>query len=169
LLLDVLELDRLHRLADFTIWGCAISEALGADHSEFLEAMAENVRMQSDESIKASLIATVLIAWIDSKQEGVWRGTPQGLYDELCEYADLSKISIRQKAWPKTANWMDRRLNDVKPNLLAAGYFIEKDRSSKGRVITVRKTSGNSVHGVTGVTSGDANDANDTTLDDFKE
>jgi len=98
---------------------------------------------------------------MDLHPDGVWRGSPTTLYNELSDYAEQNKISIRSKAWPKTAHWMMRRFNEVAPSLVASGYLIEKDRSSKTRVITVRITSENSVHGVTSVIGNDSNDAND--------
>ena len=124
----------------------------------------DNIQAQSEETLKASIVATVLCGWMDLYPEGVWQGAPSHLYDELCQYADDQNISTRQKAWPKTAHWLIRRLNVVKPSLHAAGYIIETDRSSKSRLIRI--TSGNAVNTVTGDTS-DSNDGKNSKLGDF--
>ena len=161
------QLEKLYRMADFTRWGCAISQALGIDQLVFLDAYEDNIRSQSEETLKASLIATVLVAWMDLYPEGVWRGAPSALYDELCEYAEELNVSTRQKSWPKSAHWMMRRLADVEPSLLSTGYSIEKDRTSKTRIVTIRKTLGNTVNAVTSVTDNDSNDVKDATLESY--
>jgi hypothetical protein len=146
-----IQLEKLYRMADFTRWGCAIAEALNLDSQLFLDAYEENVKSQAEETLKASLPATVLVAWMDLHPEGVWKGAPEILYNELCNYADQLKISTRQKAWPKSAAWFFRRLNDVKPSLYAKGYRYEQDHTGESRVVTVWKTSTDSVNDVNGV------------------
>ena len=160
-----IQLEKLYRMADFTRWGCALAEALNIDKALFLEAYEENVRAQSEETLKASLIATVLVAYMDLHPDG-YRGAPAVLYDRLCEYAEDLKISIRQKAWPKSANWMMRRLVEVLPSLYASGIQIGMDHTGKSRVITVRKNSEtrvNAVNAVSGaqVAPDDSNAIND--------
>lgn len=162
-----IQLEKLYRMADFTRWGCAIAEALNIDKTLFLEAYEENVRAQSEETLKASLPATVLIAFMDLYPEGLWRGAPSVLYDELTGYAEDLKIRTRGKAWPNSANWLMRRLNEVTPSLYAQGYVIETDRTGKARVVTVRKTPANGVNAVTSVTKRDGNDGIDGTLQSF--
>lgn len=147
-----IKLDKLYRMSDFTRYGCAVAESLNIDPVIFLQAYEENVRSQSEETLKASVPATVLMSFMDLLPEGVWRGSPEVLYDKLSEYAEELKISTRQKAWPKSANWFMRRLNEVMPSLLAQGYRVERDRSSKTRAVTIRKISCNTVNSVTTVT-----------------
>lgn len=161
------QLEKLYRLADFTRWGCAIAEALNIDRQLFLDAYDENVKAQSEETLKASLPATVLIAFMDLYPEGVWRGAPTILYDELTNYAEELKINTRRKSWPGSATWLMRRLAEVEPSLYSNGITIEKDRTSRTRVVTIRKTLGDSVNGVTSVTNHDVNDAKDGTLQSF--
>ena len=62
---------------------------------------------------------------------------------------------------------MMRRLAEVEPSLLSTGYRIEKDRTSKTRIVTIQKTSGNADTSVTSVTNNDSNDAKDATLGSF--
>jgi hypothetical protein len=146
-----IQLEKLYRMADFTRWGCAIAEALNLDPQLFLDAYEENVKSQSEETLKASLPATVLIAWMDLHPDGTWKGAPEVLYNNLCDYADELKISTRQKAWPKSATWFFRRLNDVKPSLYTQGYRYEHEHTGKSRIVTVWKTSTNSVNSVNSV------------------
>jgi hypothetical protein len=163
-LVHSVKLDKLYRMADFTRYGCAITEALGLAPKVFLEAYEENVRSQSEETLKASVPATVLMSYMDGLPEGLWRGSPEVLYNELCDHAEALRVSTRQRAWPKSANWFMRRLNEVMPCLLAQGYLVERDRSSRTRVVSLRKISQNSVTSVITVTEQgklDSYDGND--------
>jgi hypothetical protein len=176
-----LKLKGLFRMADFTRWGYAIAEALGYGGEAFLEAYRENVANQRYETIKQSVVAYVLLAFMEKQAGGEWQGEPTELYMELQAQADEIKVSRRQKMWPKNASWMVRRLNVLSPSLPAVGYHYTTDRTGKKRRIRISK-----VDGVTSTNAGkgvmpsqktlketspetpcDANDTKNTTLGSF--
>ena len=138
-LYPTIELGKLFRMADYTRWGYAITKAMGLDPQLFLDAYEENVKAQSEETLKSSLIATVLVSYIEILHPSGWSGTPELLYNELCDYAGNQNINTRQKAWPKNANWMVRRFNEVAPNLLTKGITIET-KGGPRRTISIGKT-----------------------------
>lgn len=165
-----LELKSLYRMADFTRWGYAITKAMGLDGETFLVAYRENVEAQSFETIKASILAHVLLKFMETQMDGFWQGEPAELYMHLQGFAEELKVSTRQKAWPKSAHWMSRRLNDLSPCLPAVGYKIDLGHTGKKRRITIYKPGKrpeNVVTGVNGVSEYNANNATNTNLRDF--
>jgi len=92
------KLDGLTRMADFHRWGYAIAEAIGVGGDAFIEAYAENVNSQSQETLKASLVAHVLLTFMMGRDE--WSGTPTALLSKLNEMAESEGISTRVKEWP---------------------------------------------------------------------
>jgi len=172
-----IKLEGLNRMADYVVWGCAITEALGIDKKHFLEAYEENISAQNLEVVRASPISDVLVKLMEAHSLDGWEGTPSQLYSELEEKAKELKISTRQKAWPKKPHVLTRRLNELAPSLPSIGYQIEMSRSSKSRLICI-----SSVTSVTSVTrkedwgkgkdlraylnlESDASDGNDSTFE----
>ena len=60
----------LYRMADYVVWGCAITEALGIDKQEFLDAYEENVLTQNLEMVRASPISDALIKLMEEYPNG---------------------------------------------------------------------------------------------------
>ena len=134
------ELDKLYRMADFTRWGVAITEALNLDRKEFINAYEENVRSQTEETIKASLVGTVLVKFISTMKDDHWEGEPTTLYHILEGEAQSMRISTRQKDWPKDVRWLLRRINEILPSLSALGYTVEVERTGARRLIRLSRT-----------------------------
>ena len=128
------KLDSLHRMADYTVWGCAVTEALGIDKQVFLDAYEENIHQQNLEMVRASPISDALIKLMEEYPKG-WKGTASQLFAELEEKAKQLKISTRQKAWPKKPHILSRRLNELAPSLPAVGYQI--NRGYKGKTLLI--------------------------------
>jgi hypothetical protein len=123
-------------MADFVVWGRAITEALGLEQNHFDEAYEENVVAQNIEAIHASPVSDALIRLMDSNPNG-WSGTASQLYSELEVQAKESKISTRQKVWPKKPNVLSRDLNELAPSLPAVGLKIERGYREKDRLIHI--------------------------------
>ena len=134
---------KLFRMADFTKWGCAISQALGNTEKEFLDAYELKVKAQSEEAAHASPVATVLLDSF-SVVKDPWEGTPTQLYMRLNGHAKMLGISTRSKAWPKAPNTLVRQLNELAPSLKSLGFEIEtgirtgQERTRKIWINTVR-------------------------------
>jgi len=131
------EAPSLFRMADFTKWGLAITEAMGEDPEHFIEAYRENIAKQGMEAIRASVVADVLIRFMEVTTTGSWSGTASQLWGALNEMAGAMKISTRQKAWPKNSKILGRRLNELAPSLPAAGYEITRGYRGKARLISI--------------------------------
>lgn len=146
----------LPRMADFTIWGCAVAEALGYSQQEFLSAYYANINRQNEEAINEHPVATTICSLMEGKTS--WQGTCTQLLSELEAIADGLKINTRHALWPKAPQALSRRLNEVKTNLETVGISIVIGRGTL-RTVTLIRT-GNTDNTVDGI-SKDAIDVND--------
>lgn len=129
----------LERLADFTVWGCAITEAMGIDHQRFLESYKANINNQKVEAINASPIADCLLSFFDRNQgtltDSNWSGTVSQLFTLLKEEAKEIKVSTAQKSFPKSSIALGKQLTKLEPLLPIIGYKLVKDRTGAKRKI----------------------------------
>ncbi len=114
------DIKKTPRMADFTIWGCAIAEALGYTRKEFLDAYFSNLEVQNKEVLYENLVAATLLSFMDGKSD--WNGTPTELLEELQNSDENQKI-VNQKGFPKAANILSRRINELRTNLAEAGMM----------------------------------------------
>jgi len=165
------KLDGLTRMADFHRWGYAIAEAIGIGGEAFIEAYTENVNSQSQETLKASIIAHVLLTFMIGQDE--WSGSPTALLNNLNAMAEEMSISTRVKEWPKAAHILTRRLNELAPSLKKAeGLCFDRQDTGKARQIriyVVGKAPESSVHSVIASPVSDASDATDTDIRSYSK
>jgi DNA polymerase I-like protein with 3'-5' exonuclease and polymerase domains len=135
----------LGRMADFTVWGCAIAEALGYSQDDFLQAYAENQNLVNYEVIEGHPVASCLLALIGKHAAEQWQGSATELFEELEDVAVELKIDTKQRVWPKAPNSLMRRLNELKSNLHDVGIIFDEIRTGEGtnrvKSIIVRKAS----------------------------
>ncbi len=143
------DLKRLPRMADFTRWGYAVAEAIGAGGEEFLAAYYRKINQANEAALENHPVAAAVVAFLDERES--WTGTPARLLEELTEIAEREKINVSSKAWPKAAHVLTRRLKEVKSNLQDAGILFECQREPGGktgartRIITIQKGTQKSV------------------------
>ena len=121
-----------NRMADYTIWGCAITAGMGIDAKHFLSSYEENIANQKEIAVMSNPVAGVLTSFMDSQIDKSWEGSPATLYSNLLDMAKELKISTRQTIWPKNPSALSRRLNELASNLPAAGYEIERIHTGAG-------------------------------------
>ena len=171
-----LELPDLERMADFTRWGAAVSEAHGYGKDAFLDAYARNVGIQTREAVEGDIVGAAILALM-SEQE-MWSGRATDLLADLEEAGIRERLfrrtangNIDAKGWPGGPHILSRRLNAVQSNLADLGIAIERGEE---RTMTIRcvgregaKSSVDSVDSVgltpVAVASADASDATDAT------
>ncbi len=125
----------LPRMADFAWYGEAISRAMGHPENAFLQVYNENIASQHEEAIANTILGDIVLRFIEKHQKK-WSGTPTELYSDLEAFARNEKINIQDKTWPKAANSLSRKLNDLKSTLAALGVIFERDKKDK-RIITL--------------------------------
>ena len=147
---DQIELNSLNRMADFTKWGCAITEALGIDHNKFLIAYQKNINEVEIESLRSSTVGDVLVRFLDvvigrdsvtpsgEVKEAQIKSksfNPTELYQSLKTFADANDISVARGDFPANPKELGKRINEVLPNLPSVGFQAQRKRTRKEREI----------------------------------
>jgi hypothetical protein len=115
---------RTYRMADFVSWGYRLAEGLGFDGEKFVEAYAENVRLQAEEAVNADIVAEVLLAHLEACKDQAWEGTATQLLNELRLKAEDVHVGTRQRTWPKAPNALRCRLKLLRDPLAKVGYSV---------------------------------------------
>ncbi len=137
LIKPTIRLPKMPRMADFASWGCAIAEALGYEQGAFMTAYANNQKSQNEEVIDGSLLANILVRFIEDTNE--WIGTASSLLNCLNEKAaELKTDTNHEKAWPKSAAKLSKSLNILKNNLEDAGIKIWRIKEKRERIIHIK-------------------------------
>jgi hypothetical protein len=164
---DELRLSQLPRLADWGRWAAAIYEAAGWGAKAFIEDWWGNVEVQQSAVLDSSLLAQAVILFVDECDE--WQGSPTDLLDKLRTVAiyNLKADPKHDSRFPRTADWLWRRLREILPLLMANGIAVSRSPRGRTREITLKKIRKNGVVGddadgavVNKRSSGDSN--NDT-------
>ncbi|MBP7675991.1 MAG: hypothetical protein KBB14_06670 [Thermoanaerobaculia bacterium] len=128
----------LERMADWTLWGLAVAESLGATPDAFLAAYRRNVGRQTEEVLEADPIARAVR---ELAQRGGFSGTPSDLFKLL---RDRAGDEAKTDGWPKRADGLSRRLNVLRSTLADAGVSVTTGRAptvDRGRIVTISLTS----------------------------
>lgn len=131
-----IELKRLPRMADFTIWGCAITEALGIERQKFLDAYGANIGDQHREIIGGNTLAQAVIAFMDD--QALWEGTVGQLYEKLSGIATPQK---NDHSFPKSSNKLRHAIGRINLNLIKFGVrvnFSDYD-TKKGMPVIIQR------------------------------
>ena len=148
---ETLYLKSLPRMADFTEWGEAISQAMGYPPMSFIEIYKENRNEQNIVAVNENLVSSLLLKYIldIEKEDGPIEEKqydPLELFNELIVYAEDNNIKIDYRQFPKDAASFVKKIKTVIPNFKAGyGIIITVGRNSKDNtsIITIsRKTAG---------------------------
>lgn len=126
------KLSTKQRMADFTIWGCAIAEGLGFNREDFLRAYANNIEQQHIEALDASPVAALITEYFRQNKITVLAGTPSYVFRELKRVAEAAGIDERQL--PRTPRSFGKRLQEACSNLEAHGYHIDRTRNKDRQI-----------------------------------
>ena len=134
-----IKLDSHPRMADWALWGCAVAEALGYTKEEFMSAYKNNIERQTEMLVNENIVATAVIAFMDGKNE--WRGRPSELFETLTNNVEFDGIDTKhEKYWPKGANSLSRRLNELSTPLKQVGILITISTTGIERYIHIVKS-----------------------------
>ncbi len=133
-----IESESLPRMADWTLWGCAIAEAMGYTKEKFLYAYENNIKRQTEMLLNENIVATAIITFMEDKDK--WRSTPTDLLTNLVNQASFTNIDTREKYWPKGAGALSRRLNELSTPLKQMGFLVTISTSGTERWIEIQKT-----------------------------
>jgi hypothetical protein len=162
-----LKLSRRPRLADWGEYAAAVYEVMGWSAETFLKDWDEVVQVQNQATLDGSPVAQAIIKFMEDKDE--YTATSSKLHSKLKVVAATLGVDVeRDKAWPKSARWLWRRIKEVLPLLVAAGIEAERAEDRSGTKITLRKSPTDDATNATGGKSGTkkAKDGGNTGGDD---
>jgi hypothetical protein len=134
-----LRLSRRPRLADWGEYAAAVYEVMGWGAETFLSDCNEVVKAQNRSTLDGSPVAQAVIRFMEDRV--AYEGTSTELHKKLEAVAEDIGVSVaRDKAWPKSARWRWRRIQEVVPLLVAAGIGATRSEEKRGTVIALRKS-----------------------------
>ncbi len=133
-----LQLSRRPRLADWGEYAASVYEVMGWGAETFLSDWDEVVKVQNRSALDGSPVAQAVIRFMEDRDE--YQGTSTELHKKLETVAEELGVSVgRDKAWPKSARWLWRRIQEVVPLLVAVGIDASRQHTDKGTTIVLRK------------------------------
>ncbi len=132
-----LKLTKHIRLADFSVWACAIARALGHSEEEFFAAYKIKQQMQTVEAVEANPVGTTILRFMENRLAD-WEGTPTELYHELRSYAEGHNIDV-STSWPKTPNRLTQAANEIATDLESLGVGVVRCKANKRRLVRLVK------------------------------
>jgi hypothetical protein len=131
-------LSRRPRLADWGEYAAAVYEVMGWGAETFLKDWDEVVKVQNRATLDGSPVAQAIIKFMEDKEE--YSATSSEMHSKLKVTAAQPGVDVeRDKAWPKSARWLWRRIKEVLPLLVAACIEASRGRDEAAKQITLRK------------------------------
>jgi hypothetical protein len=133
-----LKLSRRPRLADWGEYAAAVYEVMGWGAETFLKDWDEVVKVQNQATLDGSPVAQAIIKFMEDKEECT--AASSEMHSELKVVAVQLGVDVeRDKAWPKSARWLWRRIKEVLPLLVAAGIEASRGRDESAKQIALRR------------------------------
>jgi hypothetical protein len=131
-----IKLSRRPRLADWGEYAAAVYEVMGWGAEAFLKDWDEVVKVQNQATLDGSPVAQAIIKFMEDKREHT--ATSSKLHKTLEVVAEDLGLN-KDKAWPKSARWLWKRIKEVLPVLAAVGIEATRGRDESAKQITLRK------------------------------
>jgi hypothetical protein len=132
------ELQGYSRMADFSLWGYCTAEVLGYDGQSFLEVYKENQCKSNEEAVSANPLAMCVISLMNINP--VYDDTVSNLMAKLEWIADMEHLDTKDRSFPKSPNYLSRRLKEIKTNLENMGITFAIRNSGPAKMIKITKS-----------------------------
>lgn len=133
------KLSKKPRMADYAKYAAASAIALGNSADDFLNAFTENIGRQNQAAIESSPTAQSILSFMSEKDE--WNGSSSALHKELKQIVEKSNLQLGgSDGFPKSSNWLWKRIMQVRPNLTSLGIKVWKTDAVNNSVINLSKT-----------------------------
>jgi len=131
---ETIKLKSKPRMADYARYAASAAIALGNNAEDFIEAFNENINRQNRAALESSSVAQVIIEFMKEKHS--WKGASSDLHAVLRELAEKKGLQIGgSDGFPKSSNWLWRRIMQVRPNLSALGIKAIKKETADSSII----------------------------------
>lgn len=129
------------RMSDFAKWGCAITLAIGLKQGDFERAYRDNIKSQDEESVRASMVAEMVIRYLRINGETKIEGSATDLKKLIESFENppdehgkpTGDLLSRREGWPKNATHFGRELTEIAPSLMAIGYKVITPKKGRGK------------------------------------
>jgi len=127
------KIDKLPRMADFTLWVAGAEEKLGWPSGSFLAAFEENQGDALKASLEGSLLAEAILKTLDPNAKEIveLEGQPADVLGLLTARTHLD--ASNRKSWPKNAQAMSKQLTLLAPALSEFGVVVENSHVGRGQ------------------------------------
>jgi hypothetical protein len=126
---------------------CFGYEVMGWGAGQFLSDWDEIIKVQNRSTLDGSPVAQAIIKFMEDRES--FEGSSTELHRKLESIAEQIGVSIvRDKAWPKSARWLWRRIQEVVPLLVGVGIEASREHTGKGTQVALRKVPRNDVSNV---------------------
>lgn len=123
-----LKVDNLPRMADFALWGTAISKALGKRQSTFIRAYESQIHAQEEEILSSEPVADMVKLVMEGKES--WEGTASQFIKEVKDRDSTQSLAQNRIKAPQ----LTRRIFELAPNLELLKFKLK--RNKRGFTIT---------------------------------
>ena len=114
-------LKRKVRMADYAVWGEAISQAMGNAPGKYTEVLEANQNHQHVTAVLATPLGSFMIKFCKRKllDKGMieWKGQPDDLMESLTQMIDDKILRVDKREVPGQSYKLVSELNIIKPNL----------------------------------------------------
>ena len=97
-IMEKIKFSSLPRMADFAVWGEAISQALGYEANEFIQIYEENIKGKNEEGVRSHAVAAAVNEFMANRDN--WDDTVTELLENLEKVATDLKLDMKDKSWP---------------------------------------------------------------------
>jgi len=122
------------RMADYTVWGEAISQAMGNRTGKYAEILEANQNRQHVTAVLATPLGSFMIKFTKTELLGKdkieWKGQPDDLMESLTQMIDDKILRVDKREVPGQSHKLVLELNIIKPNL-RDGYGIRFENSHR--------------------------------------
>jgi len=142
---QTLKLRNLPRMADFALWGEAISQALGNEELRFYRAYKESLADRNEEALCGHPVGLAVLRLMEERDRFI--GTMSELLDCLNGVATRYGIDTSDRWWPRGGNWLSVRLEGMRQSLhrqgivfrMVPGWTVKDDyRMATGMTLETR-------------------------------
>ncbi|HOX61165.1 MAG TPA: hypothetical protein PLV72_04130, partial [Candidatus Magasanikbacteria bacterium] len=123
------------RMADYALYGEAMSQALGNKPDYFKTVYWKNINETTEKGLQSNIVASAILEFLSKTPE--WSGTATALYEILSDVAVMNKIipGRTYKWWPQEPNKLSEQINLVKPMLRLKNIEVTGQRTSTERTV----------------------------------
>ena len=123
------EIEKKSRMADFMVYGEAISRALGYQKNSFVESLNATMEQKAIETIENHPLVRAIEIIMGNQNH--YEKTVQGFFDEIKNTAVENNLNTKQSFFPSSANRVRGAIERISSYLRKLGYEIEISQYTK--------------------------------------